>query len=71
MIDNRLSEIMGRQRINVSELARRAGLTRNTVAKLYRDEARQVDLRVLDRVCRALGVGAGEILVRVPDEEER
>ncbi len=68
MIENHLSEIMGRQRINVSELARRAGLTRNTVAKLYRDEARQIDLRVLDRVCAALGVGVGEILVRLPGE---
>ncbi len=68
MIDNRLSEIMGRQRINVSELARRAGLTRSTVAKLYHDEAQQVDLRVLDRVCAALGVDVGEILVRLPGE---
>ncbi len=71
MINNRLSEVMGRQRINVSELARRAGVTRSTVAKLYHDEAQQVDLRVLDRVCAALGVEVGEILVHyVPTNEE-
>ncbi len=69
MIDNRLSEIMGRQRVNVSDLARRTGVTRNTVAKLYHGEAQQVDLRVLDRVCWALGVQPGDLLVYEPDEE--
>ncbi len=73
VIDNRLSEVMGRQRVNISELARRAGVSRNTVAKIYRGEAQRVDLLVLDGICDALGVGVGDFLVHraATNEEER
>ncbi len=67
MIDNRLSEILGRRRMNVSELARGAGISRSTAHKLYHDRAESFDREVLDRVCTYLGVGVGDILVHVPD----
>ncbi len=69
MIDNRLSAIMGRERVNISELARRARCSRGTVSKLYHEQTRQLDMDVLDRLCRALGVQPGDLLVYEPDEE--
>lgn len=71
MIESRLSEILGRRRLSVTELARQADVSRDAVARLYHDGAKQVDLRVLDRVCAALGVQPGDVLVSVTDEEER
>ncbi len=71
MIENRLSELMGRRRINISELGRQAGVRRNTVARLYHGQNRQVDLDVLQRLCRTLGVDVGEVLVYMPDEQEQ
>ncbi len=71
MIENRLSEVMGRRRISISELGRRAGVTRNTVARLYHGQTRQIDLVVLRRLCEALGVTPGDVLVYMPDEQEQ
>ncbi len=70
MIDNRVSEVMGRRRINVSDLARGAGISRNAAHALYHATNKQVDLDVLDRVCRFLGAQVGELLVYVPSGEE-
>ncbi len=70
MIDSRVSEVMGRKRINVSELARGAGISRNAAHTLYHGLNRQVDLDVLDRVCRFLGVQVGDLFVYVPSGEE-
>ncbi len=67
MIDNRLSEVLGRRRMNVSELARGAGISRSAAHKLYHDRTESFDREVLDRVCGFLGVGIGDLLVYVPD----
>ncbi len=45
MIDNRLSEVLGRRRMNVSELARGAGISRSATHKLYHDQTAASSLR--------------------------
>ncbi len=69
VIDNRLSEVLGRRRMNVSELARGAGISRSAAHKLYHDRTESFDREVLDRVCAFLGVGVGDLLVYVRDEQ--
>ncbi len=69
MIDNRLSEVLGRRRMNVSELARGAGISRSAAHKLYHDRTESFDRDVLDRVCAFLGVSVGDLLVYVPADQ--
>ncbi len=72
MIENRLSEILGRKRMNVSELARGARISRSAAHKLYHDTGASFDREVLTKVCSFLGVQVGEILVYAPaDPAER
>ncbi|MDP9382167.1 MAG: helix-turn-helix transcriptional regulator [Chloroflexota bacterium] len=66
MIENRLSEILGRKRMNVSELARGAGISRSAAHKLYHDTATSFDRDVLSKVCGFLGVQVGDLLVYTP-----
>jgi len=62
MIVNRLSEIMGKKRLNQRDVVRGTGLAINTVAGLYKDTAKRVDLETLDKLCDFLEVSIGEIL---------
>ncbi|MDP9353161.1 MAG: helix-turn-helix transcriptional regulator [Chloroflexota bacterium] len=71
MIDNRLSEVLGRRRMNVSELARGAGISRSAAHKLYHDRTESFDRDVLDRVCAFLGVDVGDLLVYVPADQSK
>lgn len=68
MVINRLSEIMGRNRLKISDVIEGTGLARNTVAELYHGRAKRVDLETLDRLCTFLGVGIGDILEHVKEE---
>jgi putative transcriptional regulator len=68
VIENRLSEILGRKRLNVSELARGAGISRSAAHKLYHDTGTSFDRDVLSKVCGFLGVQVGDVLVYVPDD---
>lgn len=68
MIINHLSEIMGRKRLTQRDVVRGTGLAINTVATLYRDESKRVDLETVDKLCKFLGVTVGEIF-EYRDEE--
>jgi putative transcriptional regulator len=70
MIQSRLSTIMGSQRMKQTELARKTGLSYQTVHSLYHAKTDMMALSTLDALCRALGVQVGDLLVYVPDGEE-
>lgn len=67
MIVNHLSRIMGEQRITRHALAQLSGVNYSTLHALYYDRVDRFDRKTLDRLCRALGVGVGDVLEYVPD----
>src|SRR5688572_25245356 len=67
-IINRLSTIMGTRRITQSELQRQTGLHYTTINDLYHDRAKRLDVDTLEKLCRALGVGVGDILEYQPGD---
>ncbi len=69
MIENRLSEIMGRKRLKISEVLEGTGLARNTVADLYHGRAKGVQFETLDKLCTYLGVEVGELLTHEKSTE--
>lgn len=52
-----------------TELAEKAGVRQATISELETGETRRVDLDVLDRLCKALRVEPGELIVRAPTEK--
>ena len=62
MITNKLSEIMGRKRIRMSELKAMTGLGRGTIHALYHDKSKGVDFVTLDKICIALECTPNDIL---------
>ncbi|MDP8909298.1 MAG: helix-turn-helix transcriptional regulator [Chloroflexota bacterium] len=62
MIENRLSRLLGERRMSISELERRTGVPYTSLHALYHGTSKRVDLATLDKLCRALGVGVGDIL---------
>ena len=68
MLVNRVSRVMGDRRVSVTELARRAGISRPTASRLYHDtQDLNVSLDVLERVCEALDAHLCELFEYVPD----
>lgn len=70
MIENKLSEVMGRKRLKISDVIEMTGLARNTVAELYHGRAKRVDLETLDKLCKALGCESLSEIVEFRQEAE-
>lgn len=69
MIRCHLSILMGRDKLKIADVAREAGLHRNTVALLYKETAQKVDLDAIERLCKLFDCGVGDLFERVPDDE--
>ena len=69
MISSGLSEILGRKRIKMSELARKAGINKNTVLNLYHGRSTRIEFDVLNKLCNILECSPSDILRHTPDED--
>ena len=67
MIKNKLSEIMGKRRLNMAETARRAGLTHVAVFRIYHNRTKTIELETLNKLCNALNCRIQDIFEHVPD----
>jgi DNA-binding Xre family transcriptional regulator len=63
MIRIRLSEILKQREMTQKDLAEKAGVSRNAISRLT-GNPRQVSLTTIDRVCTALDIDPGAIIVR-------
>ncbi len=67
MINNKLSEIMGRKRIRISELQRMTGLSRNAITGIYYNKRNGITYDVMNKLCNALECNVGDLFEHIPD----
>lgn len=60
---NKLKEIREKKGISISELARKSGLTRQTIYNIEGDPNRVVDSKTMEDVANALGVKVSKIFL--------
>lgn len=65
-IRNRISEILGKRRINIREFATGAGLTYATAHELYHEQGKGIYYEVMDKVCAYLELQPGDLFEYVP-----
>ncbi|MBR1942222.1 helix-turn-helix domain-containing protein [bacterium] len=69
MIKNKFSEILGRKRVRMSEIAKLTGLRNATLSVIYNDKCKQIAFETLNKICWALDCKIEDIFEYVPDEE--
>ena len=60
----RVGELAKQQGLTIKALAENAGVAYNTAHALYTGRATRIDLDTLDRICAALSVEPGDLLIR-------
>jgi putative transcriptional regulator len=68
MVRCRLSDLMGRDKLRVADVARLTGLNRSTVTALYKETATRVDLPTIEALCKLFRCEVGDLLLIVPDK---
>ncbi len=67
MINNKLSEILGRKRIKMSELQRMTGLSQTAVINLYYNKTKSISFDTINKLCNALECNIQELFEFIPD----
>lgn len=67
MIKNKLSEMMGKRKMNMAEVARVANLNHITVFRIYHDKNKTIELETINKLCFALNCQIQDIFEYIPD----
>jgi putative transcriptional regulator len=67
MIKNKLSSILGEQRMRVSELSNLTGISQNALNKIYHNKTKGIDFDTLNKICNALQKNTQELFEFIPD----
>ena len=63
MIISNLAVLLAERKLKVADLVRSTGINKSTLHKLYNDESVRIDFETIDKICIALDVGVGDLLV--------
>lgn len=66
-----LSKLLGERRWTQADLARATGIRAATINEYYHELADRVTLKHLELICKELDCDLSELLVLIPDEEEK
>lgn len=70
MIRIKLSDLLGKNKMNQRTLSRITGIRPATVSKMYYEEVKRIDIKHLDNICRAFNCEISELLEFVPDNKK-
>ena len=62
MITIKLSDIMGKNKIKISQIERETGITRPTLTGLYYERSKGINFETLEKLCRYFEVDVGELI---------
>lgn len=69
MLRCHLSTLMGREKLTISEVMRRTGLSRNAVTALYEERAKRIDLNTIARLCELFECTVDELIEYSTEEK--
>ena len=63
MIISNLAVLLAERKLKVADLVRSTGINKSTLHKLYNDESVRIDFETIDKICMALNVEVGDLLI--------
>ena len=63
MIISNLAVLLSERKLKVADLVRSTGINKSTLHKLYNDESARIDFETIDKICIALDIEVGDLLI--------
>ena len=63
MIKSNLAVLLAERKMRVADLVKETGINKSTLYKLYNDESVRIDFETIDKICSALDIGVGDLLI--------
>ena len=68
MIKIKLSELLGKHKMNQKALSIITGIRPATVSKMYYEEVKRIEIAQIDSICKAFNCSISDLLEYVPEE---
>lgn len=69
MIKIKLSDLLGKNKMNQKTLANLTKIRPATISKMYYEEVKRIDISHLNNICKAFNCEISELLEYKPDKE--
>lgn len=69
MIKIKLSDLLGKNKMNQKTLSNLTGIRPATVSKMYYEEIKRIDVKHLNSLCQAFNCEISELLEYIPDKK--
>jgi putative transcriptional regulator len=70
MIKSNLAVLLAERKMRVADLVKETGINKSTLYKLYNDESARIDFETIDKICIALKISVGDLLVFTLNEND-
>ncbi len=70
MIRIKLSEQLGKHKMNQKTLSRLTNIRPATISKMYYEETKRIDISQLNSLCKAFNCKISELFEYIPDEKD-
>ena len=67
MIRCHLSTLMGQHKMRISDVSKETGFNRSAITALYSEEAKRIDLELVNRLCKLFGCTVGDLFEFIDD----
>ena len=71
MIISNLAVLLAERKMKVADLVRSTGINKSTLHKLYNDESVRIDFETIDKICLAIDVEVGDLLVLKKNDKDQ
>ena len=68
MIKIKISDLLGKNKMTQSSLARHAKIRPATISKMYYEEIKRIDVKHLNNICKVFNCEISELLEYIPDK---
>lgn len=68
MIKIKISDLLGKNKMTQSALAKQAHIIPATVSKMYYEEVKRIDIKQLNNICKVFNCEISELLEYIPDK---
>ena len=71
MIKIKLSDLLGKNKMNQKTLSNLTGIRPATISKMYYEEIKRIDVKHLNNICQAFNCEISELLEFIPDKVDK
>ena len=71
MIRIKLSDLLGKHKMNQRSLSRLTNIRPATISKMYYEETKRITIDQIDSICKALDCEVSELFEYVPDSKKK